>query len=254
MSGLNYGEHPRSRITVHLADFQLQLNWLPAVEQTESGREKGQTSKKRSQYSSVRGSCESPRRLRNVAARKCVMYFIIVNIGDVRCVWISTIFTMSPRLRLISAGSPINRVSARFRADRLKCSRYGYISGNLYQARNQIELAINKAIYRVKSGTRERKMLECNDRFFFVRGQPDSFPFRARRFYLTATNWYTGEPLFAKLDFQSSGTRNKNKNFQTSVREIEREPRIRRISPHDRFGFICRANVSLKYPQNRLRS
>lgn len=54
---------------------------------------------------------ESPRRLRNVAARKCVMYFIIVNIGDVRCVWISTIFTMSPRLRLISAGSPINRIS-----------------------------------------------------------------------------------------------------------------------------------------------
>jgi len=25
-SNLNYGEHPRSRITVHLADFQLQLN------------------------------------------------------------------------------------------------------------------------------------------------------------------------------------------------------------------------------------
>lgn len=97
-------------------------------------RERGQASKKRSQYSSLRGSRESPRRLRNVAARKCVMYFIIVNIGDVRCVWISTIFTMSPRLRLISAGSPINRVPARFRADRLKCSRYSYIFGNLYQA------------------------------------------------------------------------------------------------------------------------
>lgn len=77
------------------------------------------------------------------------------HIGDVRRVWISTIFAMSPRLRLISAGLPINRIPVRFRADRLKCSRYGYISEIcIYQARNQIELAINKAIYHVKSGTR----------------------------------------------------------------------------------------------------
>jgi len=120
------------------------------VERAESGREKGWTSKKRSQYpeSSLSAARESPRRLRNVAARKCVMHFIIVNIGDVRCVWISTIFTMSPRLRLISAGSPINHVPARFRAGSIKVSRaIRLYLGDLYQARNQIELAINKAMY-----------------------------------------------------------------------------------------------------------
>lgn len=166
------------------------------------GERKGRLAKSARNIARSAGSREPPRRLRNVAARKCVMYFIIVNIGDVRCVWISTIFTMSPRLRLISAGSPINRVSARFRADRLKCSRYSYISGNLYQARNQIELAINKAIYRVKSGTRERKMLECNDSFFLHGDNPIPFPFaRARRFYLTATNWYTEQTSLREVRF-----------------------------------------------------
>lgn len=158
---LNCNEHPRSRITVHLADSQLQLNWLVAVERAREW-EKGRTSKKRSQYpvssQLAPRSRESPRRLRNVVACKCVMYFIIVNIGDVRRVWISTIFTMSPRQRLISAGPPINHVSARFRTDRLKCFAIRLYLGNLYQARNEIELAINKVIYHVKS---DKHAMKC---------------------------------------------------------------------------------------------
>jgi len=123
------------------------------------------------------------------------MYFIIVNISDVRRVWISTIFTMSPRLRLISASPPINRVPARFHADRLKCFAIRLYLGNLYQAHNQIELAINKAIYYVKRRYTRGEMLKRNDSFLYG-GQPNSFPFRAReRFYLITTNWYTGVSL-----------------------------------------------------------
>jgi len=48
-------------------------------------------------------------------------------------------------------------VLARLRSDRLKCFAIRLYLGNLYQARNEIELAINKAIYHVKSDKYVRK-------------------------------------------------------------------------------------------------
>lgn len=79
---LNYGVRIRSRITVHLADFQLQLNWLPGWASN------GLT--KSAQYPNVIDVVPQCNR-----AQTCEELYYRTCVNDVRRTWTCTIFTMS---------------------------------------------------------------------------------------------------------------------------------------------------------------